>query len=324
MAPEYPTKHPLPPALSAEHRRWGLVTDETLGMTLERAARRLPDHAAVVDVTMGSPTTFTYAEAQDATERFAGYLRAQGIGPGDLVMVQTPNRAEAVFAAWAAWRIGAVVNPVVDIYRRHELGHIVAAARPDAVVTVAEHRGFRAAETFDDLAGEVGLTLRARVVVGDEGVGGWTGFHDAVSTGGDGSLAHPDPDAPALVLFTSGTTSLPKGAVHSHRTLIAETLQMANGWSMGWMDRMYLPLPIAHITGVLFALTVPVYRAGTAVLSRMESLDRMVGEIVEHGITHTAGAPHAFPKLVDAYEHAGVTEVPLRVMASGERTSRGS
>jgi acyl-CoA synthetase len=126
-----------------------------------------------------------------------------------------------------------------------------------------------------------------------------------------------DPDAPALLLFTSGTTSLPKGAIHTSRSLLAESYQMANGWSFGWMDRMHLPLPIAHITGVLFALTVPLCRGGTVVLSRMASIGQAVQEIVDHGVTTTASAPQAIPLLAEAYARSGKLHIPLKVLASG-------
>ncbi|HEX5367307.1 MAG TPA: class I adenylate-forming enzyme family protein [Acidimicrobiales bacterium] len=320
MAPNY-TLRPQPPHLVEAYRRFGLVTDETTGVLLQRAADRLPDHEALVDLSGAAPRRFTYAAALDEVERLATWLRGRGVGPGDLVLLQAPNAAEVVLGAWAAWRIGATVNPVVDIYRSHELRHIVDQARPDAVVTVAEHRGFRHAEGFDEVLAEAGVAPKARLVLDDGPDGpvpGWTTWAEAVDNdGADGRLELVDPDEPALVLFTSGTTSLPKGAVHSHRTLVAESLQMANGWSMGWMDRMHLPLPIAHITGVLFALTVPVYRAGTVVLSRMVSLRQAVDEIVEHDITTTASAPHAIPLLQEAYEKAGKATIPLRVLASG-------
>lgn len=317
MAPTY-TIRPHPPHLTERYRRLGLVTDETLGVLLPRAADRLPEHEALLDLTGDAPASFTYRQAMAEVERFATFLRGRGVRPGHLVLLQAPNAAEVVFAAWAAWRIGAAVNPVVDIYRTHELRHIVGQARPDVVVTVAEHRGFRHTACFNEVLDEHGIVPKARVVLGDDAVGSWTSWAAATDNpGDDGDLETVHPDEPALVLFTSGTTALPKGAVHSHRTLIAETLQMANGWSMGWMDRMHLPLPIAHITGVLFALTVPVYRGGTAVLSRMVSRQQAVDEIVAHGITTTASSPHSMPLLRAAYEKAGITRIPLRVLASG-------
>jgi acyl-CoA synthetase len=319
VAPKFDLR-PLPHALQSAYRSYGLVTDEPMSALLDRAATRMAGHEAVVDLCGDSPISLTYGEADRRVRALATHLRARGVGAGDLVMVQAPNSAEVVLACWAAWQIGAVVNPVVDIYREHELRHIVGQAAPDAIITVAEHRGFRHPEAFDALVGDASLSPRARIVVGGEAAG-WTCWDDAMANDGmNGDPMLIDPDAPALVLFTSGTTSLPKGAVHTSRSLLAETYQMANGWSFGWMDRMHLPLPIAHITGVLFALTVPLSRAGTAVLSRMVSLKQAVEEIVEHRVTTTATAPHAIPLLADAYERAGIEHIPLKVLASGGTT----
>lgn len=320
MAPSYSIK-PAPARAREQLRAIGLTTDETMPVLLTRAAARLPMQEAIVDLTGPAVRRFTYGDALDRVVRLASHLQRRGVGAGDLVLVQAPNSAEAVFACWAAWHLGAVVNPVVDIYREHELRHILAQARPDAIVTVAEHRGFGHAEAFDELLEEADLAVRARVVLDGEGPSGWTSYGDAMADErGAEAPAAVHPDDPALVLFTSGTTSLPKGAAHSSRTLVAETLQMANGWSFGWMDRMHLPLPIAHITGVLFALTVPMYRAGTVVLSRMVSMQQAVDEIVEHKVTTTAAAPHAIPLLAEAYERAGIGVVPLKVLASGGTT----
>lgn len=328
MAPRFPLS-PSPEDLVSSYRSEGFTNDESMGVLLARASRRMAEHEAIVDLSGDAPRSLSYGAAAGEVRRLASYFRSCGLGRGDLVLVQAPNSAEVVLACWAAWQIGAVVNPVVDIYREHELRHIVGQAQPDAVVTVAEHRGFRHAEAFDVLLDEASRTLRARVVLGGEAgdeVSGWTPWKVAVGPGsqaGGGADGAPElvhPDDPALLLFTSGTTSLPKGAVHSSRTLLAETYQMANGWSFGWMDRMHIPLPVAHITGVLFALTVPLSRAGTTVLSRMVSLDRAVSEIVDHRVTTTAGAPHMIPMLADAYAAANVRHIPLKVLASGGTT----
>lgn len=311
-----PLLEPAPQPLADSYGRWGLTRDESMAAMLNRSAARWPDLPAVVDVVDGAREV-SYGAALDEVRRLAAFLRRQGIGPGDVVLVQAPNSRQVVFACWAAWQIGAICNPVVDIYREHEMRHIVGAARPDAVVTVAEHRGHDYPAMFDTLLGDAAPATKACVVIGGEHPG-WTSYDEAIANDGlDGAPELVHPDEPALILFTSGTTSLPKGAVHTSRTLLAETYQMADGWSFGWMDRMHLPLPIAHITGVLFGLTVPVAKGGCAVVSRVTDLETLVDEIVEHRITTTAGTPVIFTALGAAYERAGITRIPLKVMASG-------
>ena len=87
---------------------------------------------------------------------------------------------------------------------------------------------------------------------------GWTPFVDVVSHGGaDDRCGAIGPDEPCLVLFTSGTTSKAKAAVHSSRTLLAETRQLADAWGLSWEDVAYMAAPLQHITGLLNAMTIP-------------------------------------------------------------------
>ena len=105
----------------------------------------------------------------------AGFLRAAGVGPDDVVLSQMPNRREALALSWAAFHLGCVLAPVVDIYREHELTAIVPMVTPEAVIAVAEHRDERCAEALDAVLAACGAQPRARVVVGGEAAGGRRG-----------------------------------------------------------------------------------------------------------------------------------------------------
>ena len=108
-------------------------------------------------------------------------------------------------------------------YRTHEARHLVGLARPDVMVTEREHRDFHQAEAFDELLDEHQLAVKARVLLGEGSVRGWTTFDAVIDYADDAAEpASPHPNDPALLLFTSGTTSSPNGAVYPHRTLIAE------------------------------------------------------------------------------------------------------
>lgn len=318
MAPRYPIR-PVPEALARWYRSWGHVTDEPVNLLLARAAGRFGGRDAVVDLAGDGVVELTYADLYDRACRVAAWLRSREVAPGEVVLVQSPNRWEVLAASWAAWHVGAVLNPVVDIYRRHELERILEQTRPAAVVTVAEHRAHRHAEAFDDMLGDLGHDPAARLLLHGERHG-WTSWAEAVAHDPEAGAPAPlEPDEPVLILFTSGTTSAPKGAVHSSRTLIAEARQLGEAWTLSWRDRIYLPIPVAHITGVEFGLVFPAYFAGSVALSRVDLADpgRSMREIAAHRVTAGGGSAAEIPQLLAHYREHGIEGVPLRTMVSG-------
>ncbi|UGS34808.1 AMP-binding protein [Capillimicrobium parvum] len=311
---------PLPGHVQREHRAGGYTDDALPAFVLARAADRWPAYEAVVDLTSGEPAAvITYADLASEVERLAGFLRAAGVGPNDVVLSQMPNRREALVLSWAAFHLGCVLAPVVDIYREHELTAIVPMVTPEAVIAVAEHRDERCAEALDAVLAACGAQPRARVVVGGEAAG-WTPWEQATA-GPAGAAPHPgDPDAPVLVLFTSGTTSAPKGVVHSARTLMAESRQLALAYGITWRDRVHDPYPLAHIAGLEYATTISALTGSTVLLSRMTGQRRAAREVVEHGATYAAGPTGMVPLLVEEFRAAGVERAPLHTFVCGGTT----
>ena len=152
------------------------------------------------------------------------------MGPGDVVVIQLPNWLEAGVTFWAAAYLGAVVVPVVHFYGAKEVEYILRVTSPDVVVTAERfgHNDYLA--TYSELLAEAtGRPLW--LVVGETAAAGparrrATPFESLLDADPVVGPAEVDPDAPAIVGFTSGTTRDPKGVVHSHRTIGCETRQL--------------------------------------------------------------------------------------------------
>jgi acyl-CoA synthetase (AMP-forming)/AMP-acid ligase II len=301
----------VPVEVRAQYRRFGYINDLTLSACVERAARQWGSRPAVIE----SGTRLTYQELLDLVGRAGCWLTKSGVRQGDVVVWQTPNWWEAHVLGLAIWHIGAVSSPVAPFYREHELRGVIEQVRPAAVIAAESFRGFAHAEAFDDLLADAGLTAIPRVVLRGSRPG-WTPFDDLVSTGQRQRFADTQASDPCLVLFTSGTTSPAKAAVHSSQTLLAETRQLADSWGLSWEDVAYMAAPLQHITGVLNAMTIPLLVGASAVLAERWDADEAVQDMIRHRVTWSAGATIFLQELTDAARGAAV-HLPLRMFACG-------
>jgi acyl-CoA synthetase len=294
-----------------DYRRLGYVNDMTMSSSVERAARLWGSRPAVTQ----ADVTMTHRELLALVERAAAWLSEAGIRPGDIVCWQTPNWWEAHLLGLAIWHIGAVSAPLAPFYREHELRQAIEDVRPAAVISVESFRGFAHAEAFDDLLTETGLAEIPRILLRGSRCG-WASFDAVVCHTRRSPSADTGADDPCLVLFTSGTTSRAKAAVHSSRTLLAETRQLADAWGLRWEDVAYMAAPLQHITGLLNAMTIPLLVGACAVLAERWEPSRAVQDIVAHQVTYSAGATVFLQELTDAARDARI-RLPLRMFACG-------
>lgn len=296
---------PTPEGLMAGYRAMALHTDATLPGLMRRNVFEFGAVPAVIE----GDRTLDWAELLEVAFRFAGFLRNRGIGPGDVVVWQLPNWWEAVAVAYGVWAAGAVSAPVVPTYREHELGKVIESVRPKCVVVARSFRRTDHVALMEAALAEQASPDPVRVVIRGSSPG-WTGWDEAI-TAAPTVQPDVDPGAPALVGFTSGTTSGSKAVVMSTRTLLAVPLRHARAVPYTWRDRGYMPAPISHATGLLMAVTVPMVSGCSAVLADRWDAEQAVADIRRHGVTYSAGAEVFIRELIGAVEAAAIGALPL-------------
>ncbi|ALJ21870.1 AMP-binding protein [Microbacterium sp. No. 7] len=304
----------------------GWWRDRTPVDDLLEAIERNPHKAAVVSYAKGSamPRTVTYGQLGSLITRFAGALDALGVGKGDIVSIQLPNTWEFPALAIAAMRIGAIPNPIPHIYRENELSFMLRHAGSKVYIVKAQHGGF----SYADMARRLrpGLPELAHVVVLGEDDGDFTSFDDFfVDTRWDlvdgvGELLaqrHPQPDDPALLLFTSGTTGRPKAAVHSHNTLWAQGRPIADAVQMVEDDVSFMASTVGHLTGFYWGTYLPLSLGQKVVYQDAWDPRALVDMIEYEGITWMLSATPFALDMIDALKQQPRPLGSLRAFACG-------
>src|SRR4051794_35153756 len=148
-------------------------------------------------------------------------MRARGVRPGDAIAFQLPNWLEAAATFYAVAYLGAVVVPIVHFYGPKEVAYILSRTRVKALVTADRFGAQDFLANLDTMRTDL-PDLEWVAVVGDDVGPDTFPFAELVGDESLDAVTMVDPGSPALVAYTSGTTSDPKGVVHAHRTIGAE------------------------------------------------------------------------------------------------------
>lgn len=232
-----------------------LADERPLGSFVAEAASADPSGLALVEggIRLSNQGLF------DRTERMTGGLLDAGVGPGDVVTLELPNWWETSVLMHALLRLGAVVNPVVPIYREREMRFIVGQARPRVVVIPHRFRGFDYVEMMRRVIADLDVDLPLVLVVRPEGPlpAGYVPVDETFGGSAPAAMAVRSPEEVALLLYTSGTTADPKGVLHDHRTLAYENRSIAELFSLSERSTVFMGSPVTHITGFLYGVLLP-------------------------------------------------------------------
>ena len=246
----------------------GVWRDTTMSGELEAQAAARPDKTFVTD----STTSYTFAQLHAAALRLAAGLARLGIGPRDRVAVQLPNWTEFAVISAALSRLGAIMVPIMPIYRYDDVRFVMEAAGVKAAFTPGEFRGFDHARMFLDLAA-ADTPLRTVIAVRSDPVpAGALGYPDVMASAGEGAPASgAGPDDPFVIVFSSGTTSRPKGCLHTFNTYCAAARLLGRAWRYTADDVQIGPSPVTHTTGLVTSILMPlIHGAGSHLMEIWE------------------------------------------------------
>ena len=293
----------IPVELAKRYVDEGWWTQETLGELVAGGLAANPAttfhvHSAV------RPFAGTFRDVELLARRLAAGLRSRGVGPGDVIAIQLPNWVEAAAAFWASTFLGAVVVPIVHFYGRKELGHIISTAKPRVFITAEEFGRMRyQPDLCADIAivGLVGADERSREEHEHDERSREEHehrFEDLLDAEPMAGTLRTDPAGPALIAFTSGTTSNPKGVIHSHQTLGFETRQLLENYPPE-RGRQLTATPVGHFIGMLGAFLIPVLEGAAIDLCDVWNPKRVLELIEREGLAIGGGPPYFVTSVLD-------------------------
>jgi acyl-CoA synthetase (AMP-forming)/AMP-acid ligase II len=282
------------------------IADQAFGLTAAA-----PDFVALVD----GDSTMTREELLAEAEALSAALRARGLRPGDVVAFQVPNWSEAAVINLAAAMSGLIVNPIVPIYRDHEVTLMLGDCGARAFFVASSFRGY----DFAAMARRIRASLPSLehvFTVRGEGADDYTAL---VAEGRNANFWRPrvDPLGVKMVLYTSGTTGRPKGVLHSHVTLQRILRMSAAHWGIGEGEATLMPSPVTHVSGYANGLEMPLVWGTRTVLMESWNAAAALELIDRHGLIGTVAATPFLVELAAAARAAGNRLPSFRFFACG-------
>jgi acyl-CoA synthetase (AMP-forming)/AMP-acid ligase II len=252
-------------------------------------AHELAERPALIDGTSGR--TLTYGALADGVQRIAAGLAARGFGRGDVLAINAPNAPEWPLPVLGALAAGGTVTTANPLYTADELATQLADAGARILVTIAPF-----AAAAHEAAARAGV--QEVVLLGEP------------SLDGDGPSPAPsgDPDDVALLLYSSGTTGVPKGVMLTHRHVAANVAQQMAVMPTREGDVMLAVAPFFHALGINVLLAGSLAAGATCVTLARFEIEPFLAAIQEHRVTQTVVVP---PVLIALAKHPAVDRYDL-------------
>ena len=306
-----PVQVTIPAERGRRERESGAWVDRFIDGYVADAARTAPEKPVIVD---GSGV-LSYAEANRSIDAIARALARLGVCRGDVVSWQLPNWHEAFLLHHGVLRAGAVSNPIVPIYRRHEVEYMLREAGSRVLVIPETFRGFDFVAMAEEL--RPALPGLEHVVVVRPRNPVESSFTDLTRDDGPPLDVERSPDDPMLLMFTSGTTARPKGVLHTHNTLDYENRSIIDVFGLDENDTVFMPSPLSHITGLLYGIQLPAMLRTTAVLQDVWEPREALALLAKHRCSMTVAATPFLHGLTHHPDLARFDLSALRLFACG-------
>jgi long-chain acyl-CoA synthetase len=300
-----------------------------------------PEHAAIIFGAMvGSrlmDAKLTYRQLDDAVNRFAAGLQEMGVKKGDRVAIMLPNCPQFVIAAYATWRIGAIVVCCNPLYVAREIEHLIKDSGTETFVVMSQlYERVKSIRKNTDLKRVIvtnikeyfpGL-LRLLFTLAKEkkeghavdisGDAGTYWFQEVMHGAAKPAPVEIGPNEIATLIYTGGTTGGPKGAQLTHYNLVSNAFAL-NVWtsSRATVDSLLAVMPYFHSYGLTVGMNVCIANAVTTIqIPNPREMAHVLAAIQKHRVTYYPGVPTMFIGLLNYPERDQYDLTSLRFAVS--------
>ncbi|MCX4984345.1 long-chain fatty acid--CoA ligase [Streptomyces sp. NBC_00572] len=257
------------------------MLNQGIGSWPARRARKTPDRIAVVQEGRG----WTYRELHERVLRLAHALRASGVARGDRIAYLGPNHPAFLETLFAAGALGAVFVPLNTRLAAPELAYNLADSGSTVLVHAPEQ-----AEVARATAADAGVRHRIAVAGPDED--GALGYEELLAGAGTGPLDEAvAPEDPCMIMYTSGTTGRPKGAVLSHANITWNSVNVLVDTDLAGDEVTLVVAPLFHTAGLNMTCLPTLLKGGRVVLLGTFDAERVLEVIEDLRVTYMFGVP---------------------------------
>ena len=283
---------------ACEYRARGFWCDETIAQRFRRISSQSPFKVAIVD----GNRRITYQEAQERIDNISRNLLALGLKAGGVVAFQAPNCADFVLTHVATHQIGRLFLPLHDSWRHAEIEHLMARTKAAVIVVPGVYRDFDHAAMISQM--RVALPALQHGFRLDKASSDFDDFAVLTEPGrgvnSDLKPEMPDPDAPAAIMLSGGTTAMSKVSRYSSNNLLSLLGNFANAIELTHNDISAAIAPSGTgATGYVYPILAPLLWGGTTViLPRWQDPEEAIDLIVREKCTYAVGIPTQLTRMI--------------------------